>query len=181
MLRGLDEELRTHKYSYVERERRFLVDPAQRPDLARAPNLLIEDRYVDNSRMRLRRMTDSETGRVVLKLSKKYDVPDMLARPMVTAYLDDAEYALLATLRAHPLTKRRYPVGTPHGRFGIDLFEGPLAGLELAEIEFDDPAIGIAIPAPAWTIREVSHDHRFQGDALASLDQVSTRGLLATL
>ncbi|TPG12841.1 hypothetical protein EAH84_08055 [Sphingomonas oligophenolica] len=179
MLRGLDEELRAHKYSHVERERRFLVDPIRRPDLTAAPHLLIEDRYIDGSRMRLRRMTHSDTGRVVLKLSKKYDVADVLARPMVTAYLDEAEYALLAELPARALTKRRHPVDAPGGCFGFDRFEGSLAGLELAEIEFDDPAIGTAIPAPAWTVREVSYDPRFQGGALASLDHAATRALLA--
>ncbi|MDQ2892781.1 MAG: hypothetical protein M3R64_06790 [Pseudomonadota bacterium] len=181
MLRGLDEELRAHKYSHVERERRFLVDPLLRPDLTDAPHLLIEDRYIDGSRMRLRRMTDSGTGRVVLKLSKKYDVADVLARPMVTAYLEEAEYALFAALPAHPLTKRRYPVETLSGMFGIDLFEGPLAGLELAEIEFTDPAVGIAIPAPEWTVREISHDPKFQGGALALFDHAATRALLAAL
>lgn len=32
-------------------------------------------------------MTDSVGGRVVLKLSKKYDVPDPLTRPLVMTYL----------------------------------------------------------------------------------------------
>ena len=181
MLRGLDEELHAPKYAHVERERRFLVDPSCRPDLSAAPHLLIEDRYIDDSRFRLRRMTDSLTGRVVLKLTKKYDVADALARPIITAYLDAAEYALFAALPGRSVIKRRYPVDTADGCFGIDLFEGSLAGLELAEIEFDDPAIGTAIAAPSWTTIEITQDSRFQGGALAALDQPSLQTLLAAL
>jgi hypothetical protein len=75
MLRGLDEELVAHKYAHVERERRFLVDPARRPDLADAPYILIEDRYIEGTRLRLRAMTDSVSGRVVLKIGRNTTLP----------------------------------------------------------------------------------------------------------
>lgn len=94
MIRGLDEELAAPKYSHVERERRFLVDPERCRDLGRASAIRIEDRYIDGTRFRLLRMTDHASGRIVLKLSKKYDVADARARPMVTAYLTNDEYAL---------------------------------------------------------------------------------------
>ena len=75
MLRGLDEELVAHKYAQVERERRFPVDPARRPDLADAPYILIEDRYIEGTRLRLRAMTDSVSGRVVLKIGRNTTLP----------------------------------------------------------------------------------------------------------
>ena len=167
MIRGLDEELQTLKYSHVERERRFLVDPARRPDLSGLAHILIEDRYIDGTRMRLRRMTASDSGRVVLKLSKKYDVDDASARPMVTTYLTQIEYDLLAALPAHVLTKRRHDLGT----FSIDLFESRLAGLELAESEQPDAASLAALVAPDWALAEVSEDAAYQGGNLALADQ----------
>ncbi|WP_404712721.1 hypothetical protein [Sphingomonas sp. MMS24-J13] len=171
MIRGLDEELRTLKYSHVERERRFLVDPARRPDLAGLPHILIEDRYIDGSRMRLRRMIASDTSRVVLKLTKKYETADPAARPMVTTYLTDVEYALLAALPAHSLVKRRYPLGA----FSIDLFEGALAGLELAESEQPNETALVGLVPPDWAIREVSNDPRYDGGNLALLDALPAR------
>lgn len=159
MLRGLDEELVARKYAHVERERRFLVDQARRPDLADAAFILIEDRYIDNTRLRLRRMTDSGTGRIVLNIGKKYDVIDVLNRPTVATYLDQREYDLLATLPARFLKKRRYPV---EGGFGIDIFEGDLFGLELAEVEQEDATALTAIVPPEWANVEVTHDPRFQ-------------------
>ena len=181
MLRGLDEELQTAKYAHIERERRFLVDPRRRPDLTHARSYLIEDRYIDGTRFRLRRMTDSQTGRIVMKLSKKYEVADVTARPLTTAYLDAAEYALFEGMPSRPLRKRRFPVDAPGGIFGIDLFEGALAGLELAEIEFADAASGRAIVPPEWTTREVTHDPRFQGGNLALLVAAEIGSLHATV
>lgn len=140
MLRGLDEELAAHKYSHAERERRFLVDPLKRPSLDGCRSILIEDRYIADTRCRLRRMTDSIGGRVVLKLSKKYDVPDPLARPLVTTSLTPEEYALFAALPGYWLCKCRRAVPGASGEFGIDLFDGALGGLELAEIEQPDAA-----------------------------------------
>ncbi len=118
MLRGLDEELAAHKYSHVERERRFLVDPLRRPSLDGCRSIRIEDLYITGTRCRLRRMTDSVGGRVVLKLSKKDDVPDPLARPLVTTYLTTEEYALFAALPGHWLRKRRHTVPSASGEFG---------------------------------------------------------------
>lgn len=178
MLRGLDEELKAHKYSHVERERRFLVDPLKRPSLEGCWSILIEDLYITDSRIRLRRMTDSVSGRVVLKLSKKYDVPDPLARPLVTTYLSAEEYALFAALPGHWLRKRRHAVSSSSGAFGIDLFEGLLEGLELAEIEETDAAALAAVSTPEWAVSEVTHDPVFQGGGLASLDLLSAANLV---
>lgn len=149
------------KYAQVERERRWLVDPARRPDLTVCASVLIEDRYISGTRFRLRRMTGDEL--VSLKLTKKYDALAPLARPIVTAYLTEAEYDLFAALPAAPLTKRRYKVDG----FSVDAFEGALAGLELVEIEAADDAALRALPAPAWTIRDVSAEPGYQGAALA--------------
>jgi CYTH domain-containing protein len=127
----------------------------------------MQDRYIDGTRMRLRQMTDVSTGARSRKLSKKYETRDALARPIVTAYLSDAEYDLLATLPAHVLTKRRYEVSTAQGDFMIDRFEGALSGLGLAEIEMDDDDALRALDAPAWAGRDVSQDERYQGGTLA--------------
>ncbi|KQO06071.1 hypothetical protein [Sphingomonas sp. Leaf242] len=175
MLRGLDEELAAYKYSHVERERRFLVDPLKRPSLDGCRSILIEDLYITDTRCRLRRKTDSVGGRVVLKLSKKYDVPDPLTRPLVATYLTSEEDALFAALPGHWFRKRRHAVSSASGEFGIDSFEGALAGLELAEIEQPDAASLAAVQPPEWARSEVTYDPDFQGGTLALLDQSSAQ------
>lgn len=166
MRTGAD-EARSPKYAHIERERRWLMDPAKRPAVA-AGHILIEDRYILGTRLRLRRMTDSATGRAALKLTKKYGADDPLARAIVTSYLDDAEYAVLAALPALPLTKRRYDLAAGAIVYSLDCFTGALAGLELAEIEWPDDAGLRGLPPPPGAIREVSDDRRYQGGSLVA-------------
>jgi CYTH domain-containing protein len=163
MRTGTD-EARAPKYAHIERERRWLVDPRLRPPLADRTCVLIEDRYVSGTRLRLRRMTELSTGQQSLKLTKKYDCADPLARPIVTTYLNNDEYALLANLPATTLIKRRHKVDG----FSLDQFDGPLSGLELAEAECPDDASLAAVQPPTWAIREVSRDSRYDGGALAA-------------
>ncbi len=168
-MRTGDDEAASPKYAHIERERRFLVDPRRRPALDLGRAVRIEDRYINSSRLRLRRMTDLATGATSLKLTKKYTAPDPSARAIVTAYLDPAEYTLLATLPARALAKVRYTVDDRAAAFGIDCFEGALHGLELAEIECPDAKTLAAIRAPAWACRDVTHDPRYTGGALVDL------------
>ena len=97
--RGLEEELREPKYAHLELERRWLVDSAKRPLLASHPATLIEDRYIDGTRLRLRRMTRLDLGEVICKLTKKYDCRDPSARPIVTSYLTESEHHVMRVLR----------------------------------------------------------------------------------
>jgi CYTH domain-containing protein len=168
-MRTGEDEARSPKYAHIERERRWLVDHALRPPLDGLPFTRIEDRYIDGTHLRLRRMTDSQNGAVALKLTKKYDAADPRARPIVTAYLTEAEYAVFAALPARPLAKSRYKMNEGKKEFSIDCFHGPLDGLELAEIEWPDDAGLRGLEAPSWAVREVSDDPAYQGGALASL------------
>lgn len=179
MRTGADEAV-APKYSHVERERRFRVDPALLPPLP-AGHVLIEDLYLSGTRFRLRRMTDSGSGEIACKLAKKYEADDPLARAMVNAYLTPEEHAVFAALPGRPIVKRRYPVMAEGAEFGVDLFAGNLDGLVLAEIEAPDAAALAAIPIPSWTVREVSYDPLYQGGSLAALDRTGALALIAGL
>lgn len=177
-MRTGEDEAVSPKYAHYERERRWLVDPTKRPNFSDAPYVLIEERYIQGTRMRLRRMTDNVSGESALKLTKKYEANDPLARPIVTAYLSNEEFELLASLPAQFLRKRRYKVMIAGDEFGIDVFEGRLSGLELAEIECPDDVRLRSIATPSWAICDVSDTLAFQGGQLASLDSVGLASLL---
>ena len=151
------------KYSLIERERRFLVDPDLMPTLDSAMARLIEDRYLPGTALRLRRVTAPD-GSVVHKLGKKYPGAGLSSRPMANIYLDAAEYRALAALPAAMLVKRRHDVGDG---FAIDVFEGALAGLILAEISADDDADLAAAVVPSWCTIEVTEDLAYAGGTLA--------------
>ena len=58
------------KYSLMEHERRFLVSGGL-PDDLEPDHKLVEDKYLHQTRMRLRVLTDSSNGRKVMKLSQR--------------------------------------------------------------------------------------------------------------
>jgi CYTH domain-containing protein len=145
------------RYAQPERERRFLV--AEVPALPGEPRL-IEDRYLDGTRLRLRRLTVG--SEVVLKLTQKVRTgrgPGAVA--LTNIYLDGSEYGLLSALPGAELVKTRYVVDG----FAFDVFAGALTGLVLAEIEVDD--LAGALELPSWIGSEVTNDERYAGASLA--------------
>jgi hypothetical protein len=100
------------KYALLENERRFLV--LQPPGLAGTRPRLIEDLYLDDGRLRLRRISHADGAATEYKLCKKYGSADSASGPIVNIYLSAEEHAALAVLPGKPLRKRRHTV--EHGR-----------------------------------------------------------------
>ncbi len=167
----------TPKYALLEHERRFLVlDP---PDLASSPARLIEDIYFDCGRLRLRRITHFDGSATDLKLCKKYGSADPLSGPIVNIYLSPDEYAALAVLPGRPLRKRRHRIAHGDRWFGLDVFEGDLAGLMLLEAEANSAAAIRSLAFPPWAALEVTADPFFTGGNLAGVGAPELQGQLA--
>jgi CYTH domain-containing protein len=77
-------------------------------------------------------------------------------------YLTKDEFCLLAQIPSKKLSKTRYSIPP----FGIDIFEGPLQGLILAEAEFDSAEVADALRIPSFVAGEVTTDDRFTGGRL---------------
>jgi hypothetical protein len=151
------------KYAILENERRFLV--REPPDLSGAETWRIEDLYVEGGRLRLRAMAPLADGEPVYKLCKKYGSDDPVSGPIVNIYLSADEHARLADLPGQRLVKLRHKLAP----FAIDVFEGPLAGLVLAEVEMDSAEAVRAAAPPAWAAAEVTGEPFFTGAYLAGL------------
>jgi CYTH domain-containing protein len=152
-----------HKYDRVERERRFLVEKFP-PQPITVQSRRITDRYIDHTRLRLRHQADSN-GSGIFKLTQKIPLPGRGAQQglLTTMYLDQEEFRILAKLPAKQLNKTRYSIPP----FGVDAFEGSLAGLILAEAEFESAAEADSLIIPPFIVHEVSEDVRFTGGRLA--------------
>jgi CYTH domain-containing protein len=158
------------KYARVEIERRFLL--AGVPEGVEVLAIHeISDRYLDGTRMRLRRMARVGAG-TQLKLTQKLPEPDGGARQgtLTTIYLSEAEHAAFAHLPAAELRKSRLSIAP----YGVDVFHGELEGLYLAEAEFAGMEDAAALVPAAFCRAEVTTDRRFTGGELAraSAEQV---------
>ncbi|MFF4541860.1 hypothetical protein [Streptomyces aureus] len=163
------------KYARVERERRFLLANPPEPSSVTVARV-ITDRYLLGTRLRLRRAECSD-GRYELKLTQKVPVPRPGAvQGLITnTYLSPAEYELLASLPAARLSKSRFSVPP----LGVDVFDGRLQGLVLAEAEFTTDEEAQSFVPPAECVVEVTNDARFTGGRLVRTSRQELLGWLA--
>ena len=163
------------KYAALENERRFLVRPEAAEALAISRRRLIEDRYLSGGRLRLRAITDEESGAREFKLCKKYGSADAVSEPIVNIYLSAAEHAAFAILPGADLAKRRCSVEHAGRTFSLDLFLGPLEGLAICEAEAATREDVLALSFPTWAAVEITADPFFAGGALAVAAPVEVR------
>ena len=156
-----------NKYTRIEYERRFLLLPQADWRSAVAPySKTFEDRYLRNTRLRLRVLTDSDTGRRVIKLTKKFESSSPYQRRISRILLSAEEYELIARLEGYSLKKTRYYSYHLKRVFSIDVFEGALEGLVLCETEADGLAELMAVGLPSYAGAEVTEDAFFEGGNL---------------
>lgn len=153
------------KYTFVERERRWLCRELPRDRVFET--VAITDLYVTGARLRLREERPIDGGAAMLRLTRKADV-DAHTRLITSIYLPEDEFALLArTLHGVRIRKLRHRLTRDQGiAMSVDEFQGELAGLIMAEAEFDTPEQLAAFPMPDFAVREVTTDPRFTGGHL---------------
>lgn len=155
------------KYTRVEYERRFLVSPhSDWRSSIEAYSKTFEDNYIRGTRLRLRILADSDTGRRVIKLTKKSESPSPYYRMISRILLSRREYELINRLEGDRLTKTRYYHNYRSRVFSIDVFEGGLEGLVLCETEADGLEELMSIEPPPYATREVTEDSFFEGGSL---------------
>jgi CYTH domain-containing protein len=148
--------------SVVEVERKFLV--GEPPDLDGYDSDEIEQGYLalgSEGEVRLRRRGD----RLLLTAKRGGG----LSRDEAEVDLDREAFDRLWRLtEGRRLRKRRHLI--PHGDLTIelDLFEGDLQGLIVAEIEFRSEEEARAFEAPEWLSEEVTGDRRYLNETLAA-------------
>jgi CYTH domain-containing protein len=153
------------QYTAVERERRWVCHDVPRALIRQT--LTVTDLYVTGTRLRLREMRPIDGGPGMLRLSRKADI-DAHTRLITSIYLPEEEFAILASaLAGARLTKIRYRLAAPPGvLMSVDEFQGDLAGLVLAEAEFQTSDELAAFPMPHFAAREVTNELQYTGGSL---------------
>jgi CYTH domain-containing protein len=160
------------KYGRRELERRFLLAEMPPGDVERTTEIC--DRYIEGTRLRLRKTVERDDTRVIYKLTQKVPAPDAGASLVTTLYLSEEEYERLRALPALVLEKTRFTIPP----FGIDSFAAPRDGLWLAEVEFEGDVEMQRFAVPLWAIAEVTADPRFTGGRLVRTGRAELSELL---
>jgi CYTH domain-containing protein len=177
-MQNLSEET---KYTRIEYERRFLVSPqADWRSLIESYSKTFEDKYLRDTRLRLRILTDSDTGRRLLKLTKKAESASPYFQTISRILLSPSEHALFDSLPGYRLRKVRHYHNDRGRVFSIDVFEGELEGLVLCETEADGLDELMAIESPAYVQHEVTEDLFFTGGNLCRTTRADLLRKLST-
>jgi CYTH domain-containing protein len=156
------------KYSRIEYERRFLVSSAEDwKKLVEPYSKTFEDKYIQNSRLRLRILTDSDTNRQLIKLTKKYESESPYFQMISTIILSADEYQTFDCLEGNRLMKIRHYHNYRGQIFSIDVFKNELEGLILCETETNSVEDLMKVEFPVYATREVTEDLFFTGGNLS--------------
>lgn len=168
------------RYTRIEHERRFLVSPqSDWRSLVEPYSKTFEDKYLQNTRLRLRILTDSDTGRRLLKLTRKAESASPYFQTISRILLSPSEHALFDSLEGYRLRKVRHYHHDRGRVFSIDVFEGELEGLVLCETEAAGLDELMAIEPPAYVEREVTEDPFFTGGNLCRMTRADLLRKLA--
>ena len=156
------------KYAQAELERKFLF--TQKPENLEAHRYkIIEDIYLEGTRLRLRKTIEKEN--IQYKLTKKIPIQTRESDQqwVSTIYLSEKEYEIFSFLPGHYLKKKRYyyPIG-PNQNIGIDEIVLKDRTLWIAEIEASKEAIA-AFEMPLPGALEITHDKSYFGNEIARL------------
>lgn len=148
------------KYALMEIERRWLIPNAlARPLLNNRP-VRITDTYLNDTRLRLRRVEQAD-GTLRFKFCRKYGDRDGPAESITNLYLEAAEYELLASLPGARVTKYRYQLDAGaidvYGQETLHVFEIEFAGLDAAR----------RYTPPGFVSEEITGNDAFSGLSLA--------------
>jgi adenylate cyclase len=155
----------------VEVERKFLV--SEPPGLTGAESDEIVQGYLaigSDGEVRVRRK-----GERLLLTAKR---GSGLSRQEAEVELDQARFDELWQLtEGRRLRKRRYVIPHDGLKIEVDVYGGDLEGLKVAEIEFSSEEEANAFDPPGWLGEEVTGDHRYLNETLATTGAPSGRFL----
>ena len=143
----------------IEYERRFVVSPRTNwMGKVESYSKAFEDKYLSNTRLRLRLLIDSDTGRRLFKLNKKQESRSPYFRAVNRILLSPAEYELFHAMEGHEIRKTRYYHHFDGRIFSIDVFKGELEGLVLCETEANSLETLMGATPPEYAKQEVTED-----------------------
>lgn len=139
------------------------------PALHLLPFIEVEDRYISNSRLRLRRMQYPD-GSEIYKFCKKYGKTGTNSEPITNIYLTRSEYELLCMLPGKILNKRKCIMEVDGRSFSISHLVHQATGraVLLAETEFSSLDESEKLKVPDFCGKEVTADPVYESFYWAS-------------
>jgi CYTH domain-containing protein len=166
------------KIAQTERFRLYLVEALPQPLTPMSQHLQIFDAYIDQTRLRIRRIRDPHTKDWSRSLQQRFRTGSDIAK-MAEIHLNDAEYALFERLQGPEIRKNRYFHEFDNRIFAFDIYLGKLSGLITAKVEL--AADEDCFLAPHFAALDLSGDDQFDGERLVNSEWITAQSRIRAL
>lgn len=159
-----------NKTAQTELHRLFLVEKLPEPLTPASSHLQIFDNYIENTRIRLRKIRDPYSRAWTRVLQQRFPLDEAhgTVSKIAEIYLNEAEYPAFERFEGREIRKNRYFHEIDRVSVAFDIFLGPLWGLNTARVDFETvDALQNYLPPPSF-IFEVSNDPFFAGESLVT-------------
>lgn len=150
-----------------ELHRTFLIQDLPEPLTRASRHLQIFDNYIKDTRLRIRSVRVPETKVWTWILQQRFPVAENLSQwKIAEIYLNENEHSIFETFEGREIRKNRYFYSYENKQIEIDVFLGPLWGLNLGRIIFETDAELRNFTLPAFSVLEVTNNSFFYGESL---------------
>jgi CYTH domain-containing protein len=152
----------------TEFRRLFLIRDLPDPLTRASSHLQIFDNYIENTRLRLRRVRVPQTKEQSWMLEHRFpaDERDLALWKISEIFLRENEYQIFEQFEGREIRKNRYFLELDEKQLSIDLYLGGLWGLITAKAYFETETEMKHFEAPPFAIHEVTNDAFFAGENL---------------
>ena len=150
--------------------RQFLIEGLPEPLTPASSHIQLFDNYIENTRLRLRKVRDPYTKAWTRILQQQFSVSDnqYAVSKRAEIYLNDAEYGVFERFEGREIRKNRYFHEFDRMPFVFDIYLGDLWGLNTARVNFETSDQVEAFIPPPFAVFEITNDPFFWGQTLVS-------------
>ncbi|HEY0426811.1 MAG TPA: hypothetical protein VGC76_03290 [Pyrinomonadaceae bacterium] len=157
-----------NKTYQTEFRRLFLINDLPEPLTRADAHLQIFDNYIENTRLRLRRIRTPQTREQTWLMEHRFpaDENNLAIWKIAEIFMHEDEYKIFEQFEGREIRKNRYFYELDDKRISIDVHLGELWGLNVARICFDSEEEMEYFEAPPFAVFEVTNDKFFSGENL---------------
>lgn len=157
-----------NKTAATELRRSFLLEGLPEPLTRASSHLQILDKYIENTRLRVRSIRDPYSDSWTYVLQQKFTTieADRAISKLAEIYLNEAEQALFERFGGREIRKNRYFHEFDRVSFLFDVYLGDLWGLITAGVNFESIGEMEKFEAPPFAVFEITNDPFFDGGNL---------------
>jgi len=157
-----------NKTAQSEFHRLFLIEQLPEPLTPASSHLQIFDNYIENTRLRLRKIRDPYSKSWTRILQQRFPIQDggCAISKLAEIHLNDPEYAVFERFEGREIRKNRYFHEFERVSFSFDVYLGELWGLSTAKVDLETREQMDELVPPPFAVFDVTNDPFFDGSSL---------------